>query len=81
MNTTTPSTLILADVEGCVKTFRDEGEQLLDTAFRLTKKFRDALSKLPQVILMDQSGIAADPCKTIFKIKGLTGYELADHLD
>jgi arginine/lysine/ornithine decarboxylase len=53
LNTTSPSPLLLADVEGCVRIFRKEGQQLLDHAMTLNKKFRDAISRLPQVILAD----------------------------
>jgi arginine decarboxylase len=82
LNTTSPSPLLLADVEGCVRTFRKEGQQLLDHAISLNKKFRDAIARLPQVELADFSAsFAADPTKTVFKIRGLTGFEIADHLD
>jgi arginine decarboxylase len=47
LNTTSPSPLLLADVEGCVRTFRLEGQQLLDRAIGFNKKFRDALSRMP----------------------------------
>lgn len=82
LNTTSPSPLLLADVEGCVRTFRKEGQQLLDHAISLNKKFRDAISRLPQVEIGDfESTFASDPTKTIFKIRGLTGFEISDHLD
>jgi ribosomal protein S3AE len=54
----------------------------LDHAITLNKKFRDALSRLPQVEIADfKESFASDPTKTIFKIKGLSGFEVADHLD
>jgi arginine/lysine/ornithine decarboxylase len=82
MNTTSPSPLLLADVESCVRVMRKDGDMIVDKAIAMNKRFRDSLLKLPQVVVADFSEqFTADPLKTIFKIKGLGGHELADILD
>lgn len=82
LNTTSPSPLLLADVESCVRVFKKEGEELLEHAINLNKKFRNSLARLPQVEISNfEDTFAADPTKTIFKIKGLTGFEVSDYLD
>jgi arginine decarboxylase len=81
LNTTSPSPLLLADVESCVRTLKSEGGPIIDRAISLNKKLRDAVSKLPTVILGEFDGYRSDPTKAIIKIKGITGHELSDILD
>jgi selenocysteine lyase/cysteine desulfurase len=65
-----------------VRVFKKDGEHMLDHAISLNKKFRDSLTRLPQVILGNfKEHFASDPTKTIFKIKGLTGNHVAELLD
>jgi len=47
LNTTSPSPLLLADVESCVREFRKGGDQLIDKAIHLNLKLKAALSRLP----------------------------------
>lgn len=47
LNTTSPSPLLLADVESCVRVLRKEGNVIIDRAINLSKKLRDSISKLP----------------------------------
>lgn len=82
LNTTSPSPLLLADVESCVRVFRKDGHSILENAINLNRKFRDAISNLPQVEIANfDESFASDPTKTIFKIRGLTGFEVSDYLD
>jgi len=81
MNTTSPSPLLLADVESCVRVLRQDGEVIISNAIMLNKKLRDSISILPQVVIGEFKDYQSDPLKTIFKIKGLTGHELYDILD
>jgi arginine decarboxylase len=50
LNTTSPSPLLLADVESCVRTLDKDGG-IIDRAINLNKKLRDSISKLPSVII------------------------------
>jgi len=81
LNTTSPSPLLLADVESCVRTLFKDGGVIIDRAISLNKKLKDSVSKLPSVIIGNFEGFKSDPCKTVLKIKGLTGHELCDILD
>jgi arginine/lysine/ornithine decarboxylase len=82
LNTTSPSPMLLADVESCVRVFKHEGEQLLDHSIALSKKLKTALSKLPQVVIGNfDEQYESDPTKTIFKIKGLSGDDVGELLD
>ncbi|CDW73898.1 arginine decarboxylase [Stylonychia lemnae] len=82
LNTTSPSPLLLADVESCVRIFKQEGEQLLEGAINLNKKFKAALQRMPQVIIGNfDDQYESDPTKTVFKIKGLSGHDVGDLLD
>lgn len=83
LNTTSPSPLLLADVESCVRTLKKEGGVIIDRAINLNKKLRESISKLPSVIIgnFENSEFKLDPTKLVFKIKGLTGHELSDILD
>jgi arginine decarboxylase len=81
LNTTSPSPLLLADVESCVRTLRDD-EGIIDRAIRLNNKLKGAISHIPSVTLGSfESTYTVDPCKTIIKLRGLTGHELSDILD
>lgn len=82
LNTTSPSPLLLADVESCVRTLSKDGGLIIDRAIYLGKKLRDAISKLPAVTVGSFEGtFKSDPTKTIIKIRGLTGHEFSDILD
>jgi arginine/lysine/ornithine decarboxylase len=81
LNTTSPSPLLLADVESCVRTLKNDGEFIIDQAIQLNKKLRDALRLVPSITVAEFEGFKADPTKTILKIRGLTGHELSDILD
>lgn len=80
LNTTSPSPLLLADVESCVRTLKNDGG-IIDRAIDLNKKLRDSISNIPSVIVGEFEGFKADPVKTVIKIKGLTGHALSDILD
>jgi arginine/lysine/ornithine decarboxylase len=80
LNTTSPSPLLLADVESCVRTLKDD-EGIIDRAIRLNNKLRESVSKFPAVTVGKFENFKADPCKTIIKIRGLSGHELSDILD
>lgn len=43
LNTTSPSPMILADVEGCVAAFVNEGQGMLDKAIEMNKYFRERI--------------------------------------
>jgi arginine/lysine/ornithine decarboxylase len=43
LNTTSPSPMILADVEGCVAAFVNEGEEKLSKAIEMNKYFRERI--------------------------------------
>jgi len=47
LNTTSPSPLLIADVESTVRVFCESGEKLIEKAISLNQKFRSALSRLP----------------------------------
>ena len=81
LNTTSPSPLLLADVESCVRVLHKDGKDIVDNALNLSKKIKDTLSKLPQIILGDFEAFKSDPLKTIVKIKGISGHEFCDMLD
>ena len=46
LNTTSPSPLLLADVESCVRTLKSDGGLIIDRAILLNKKLRDSLRPL-----------------------------------
>ncbi len=82
LNTTSPSPLLLADVESCVRTLAKDGKSIIDRAISLNNKLKSAISKLPAVTVGSFDGnFKSDPTKTIIKIRGLTGHELSDILD
>jgi arginine decarboxylase len=82
LNTTSPSPLLLADVESCVRTLSGDGSLIIDRAIHLSKKLRDSISKLPAVTIGTFHGsFKSDPTKSIIKIRGLTGHEFSDILD
>lgn len=81
LNTTSPSPLLLADVESCVRTLKKDGGMIIDRAIQLNKKLKDEVASLPGVVVGDFEGFKADPMKTVLKIRGLSGHELADILD
>lgn len=81
LNTTSPSPLLLADVESCVRTLRKDDGMIIDRAINLNKKLKDSLRGLPAVTVGDFTDFKADPCKTVLKIRGLTGHEVSDILD
>jgi len=80
LNTTSPSPLLLADVESCVRTLR-ENESIIENAVRLSKKLQDSIEHLPGVTIGRFDEFIADPLKTIIKIQGLSGHEFSDILD
>lgn len=80
LNTTSPSPLLLADVESCVRTLQKDCG-IIDKAINLNKKLREAIEKIPSVIIGEFEGFKADPVKTVIKIKGLSGHDLSDILD
>ena len=47
----------------------------------LSKKLKDSLRGLPAVTIGEFEGFKVDPLKTVLKIKGLSGHEVADILD
>jgi arginine decarboxylase len=47
LNTTSPSPLLLADVESCVRVLKKEGDVIIDRAISLNKKLKDSLANLP----------------------------------
>jgi arginine/lysine/ornithine decarboxylase len=81
LNTTSPSPLLLADVESCVRTLKKDGATIIDRAIGFNKKLKEAMEKLSSVVIGEFPGYKADPLKAVIKIKGLTGHELADILD
>lgn len=81
LNTTSPSPLLLADVESCVRTIAKDNGLIIENAINLNKKLRDAVGKLPSVTVAEFEGFKADPTKTVIKVRGLTGHELSDILD
>jgi arginine/lysine/ornithine decarboxylase len=81
LNTTSPSPLLLADVESCVRTLKNDGGMIIDRAINLGKKLKDAMGHLPNVTVGAFEGFKSDPTKTVLKICGLTGHELSDILD
>lgn len=54
---------------------------IIDRAIQLNKKLKDEVASLPGVVVGDFEGFKADPMKTVLKIRGLSGHELADILD
>lgn len=81
LNTTSPSPLLLADVESCVRVLKNDGGMIIDRAIGLAKKLKDAMSHLPNVTVGTFESFKSDPTKTVLKIRGLTGHELSDILD
>lgn len=81
LNTTSPSPLLLADVESCVRVLKKEGNVIIDKAIDLAKKLRDSVARLPQVIIGEFEGFKHDPTKVVIKIKGMSGHELSEILD
>jgi arginine decarboxylase len=81
LNTTSPSPLLLADVESCVRTLKEDNGIIIDRAMNLSQKLKDSLRGLPAVTIGEFEGFKADPLKTVLKIKGLSGHEVADILD
>jgi len=81
LNTTSPSPLLLADVESCVRTLKKDGGVIIDRAINLNKKLRDSISILPAVTVGQFEGFKQDPTKCVIKIRGMTGHELSDVLD
>ena len=43
INTTSPSPLMLADVESCVRTMKKDGDLIIDHAINLSKKLKESL--------------------------------------
>lgn len=81
LNTTSPSPLLLADVESCVRVLKKEGNVIIDRAINLAKKLKDSVARLPQVVIGEFDNFKHDPTKVIIKIKGISGHELSEILD
>jgi arginine decarboxylase len=81
LNTTSPSPLLLADVESCVRVMNQDGPMILDRAITMNKRLQAAVSQLPSVTVGTFEGYRADPTKTVLKVRGLSGHELSDLLD
>jgi arginine decarboxylase len=47
LNTTSPSPMLLADVESTVRLMKKDGNIIIDRAISLNTKFKDALARLP----------------------------------
>lgn len=81
LNTTSPSPLLLADVESCVRVLKKDGNAIINRAIDHAKRLKDSLAKLPQVIIGDFENFKNDPTKVVLKIKGISGHELVEILD
>lgn len=47
LNTTSPSPLLLADVESCVRVLKKDGNTIINRAIDHARKLRESLSNLP----------------------------------
>lgn len=51
LNTTSPSPLLLADVESSVRALNKDGNMIIGKAIELNQKLQSSLARLPQVVL------------------------------
>ena len=82
VNTTSPSYLILAGIEGAIKYLRSkQGLIKLEELLKNVQKFRKTLSKYPDISILSQSAnYTIDPTKLFFGINDLNGYDLSKYL-
>ena len=64
-----------------MRTLKEDDGIIIDRAMNLSQKLKDSLRGLPAVTIGEFEGFKADPLKTVLKIKGLSGHEVADILD
>ena len=88
LRSTSPSSLLLASLDGARRQLVMHGEQLLHETLEAIAVAREKLQSVPGIALVDQSlvgrwGIAAyDPLRIVVDVRGTgcTGYEVADAL-
>jgi len=84
INTTSPSPYLLFDIEGNVRTWIFEGQQILRESDRLRKLLKDLLTKDSRISNLEIREVAdgeADMTKIVIKIHGMTGSEVYHNLD
>jgi arginine/lysine/ornithine decarboxylase len=84
VNTTSPSPYLLFDIEGNIRTWKDEGQNILRGCSRLRKLLKDLLSvdkSLTNLEIRDVADGEADMTKIVIKIQGMTGSEIYHLLD
>lgn len=67
------SPLLVADVEGCVMAFRDNGEELVGNAIKKANQIKATVKALNNIKLANIIEYKADPTKLIISIDGLSG--------
>ncbi|MFD9701320.1 aminotransferase class I/II-fold pyridoxal phosphate-dependent enzyme [Lentzea sp. NPDC059081] len=87
LNTTSPSSLIYACLDGWRRQMREHGHSLLDRALELTHETRDRLAPLVRVVgrddvVGDEKAHDHDPLKIVLDLRGLgiSGYTAAEWL-
>lgn len=79
LNTTSPSTLMYAAIDGWRRQMVENGRTLLTTALRLTESARDRIRTLDGIRVIDRRDVVApgraddhDPLKIVIDVSGLT---------
>jgi arginine decarboxylase len=88
VRSTSPSSLLLASLDGARRQMALHGEQLLHETLQAIEACREKLATIPSIALVDsrfvgRPGIAAyDPLRIVVDVRetGRTGYEVADAL-
>ncbi|CDW90756.1 arginine decarboxylase [Stylonychia lemnae] len=80
LGTTTPSPLLICDVEGTVKTFSQNGNNLINDAIKNAWRAKQTFNHIDSIKVFDQDGVQKDPIKLIIRVKGMGGQQLAKKL-
>ncbi|KAL4453679.1 hypothetical protein ABPG74_009575 [Tetrahymena malaccensis] len=78
--TTSPNILLLASVYDAILELNEKGEEYLQQAIQRNNTFRNEIEKLDNIIIDSFDKSQKDPLKTIFGIKNIHGYQLANIL-
>ena len=73
LGTCNPSPLHIADVEGIVKTFTQNGGNIINDAIKNAFLARQTFNHIDSIKVFEHEGVIKDPIKLLIRIKGMTG--------
>eukprot|EP00347_Sterkiella_histriomuscorum_P007057 403350413 len=69
--------LMIADLEGCIKTFSQEGVQMIDNSIKNVHKLKSFIQQnAAKLQCLDFNYLLSDPTKLLIKVTGLQGKKL-----